>query len=641
MKGFRQMKRARRSSALSVALLSGACLVAISAYASENVHVFRSHRLYEDFLSNTAVSADGKWMLRSSADGQQTLTDLTSRASAEQRLRAGLESFERASFCGSELLRLATLGGKRTWSMSSKDKALQPVAVPPSNTPLCSSDGRRVAHFTSAKEVWLGDLQQQVRVPLDSVIKRATFSHDGRVLYALGRQDDGLSTLYSIDADSAQVTPLIRDLDASPSGGNTLAITPQDDAVILPLASTLRPHDAERQKPIADRWLKLYRFDLKTHALTTVLDRIGQGEATDHDRVDPAVVGNDLYWVSSRVAKSVAVAPASGGESRELVVGHEAYLPTWSPDGKRIAVAVSQNRLVDIPLNFDVAIVDFDAGGDTVRAPSAPPRPFIVGNHEDFPPSWSPDGRWIAWHSHRAPADVPYYSAPGATDDIWLRRAEDLSAPEIRLSRDAWEAGFVYWSPDGRSVVYTTWDRKGTPGVGQVRTIDIDPQTGAVAVERVLALPASIRNPLVAEWSPLGNDLALEDVTSPAEHTLWIVSKNGRDVGRARKVVTFPSDTYGGISWQPDGKALAYAALERGRMQIFTVPVSGGTPKRVTDGQGNYLNPRLSPDGRWIAFSHIETVLTLHRTRLASRVSEGVQSQPATQPWETMRHRMP
>jgi len=117
--------------------------------------------------------------------------------------------------------------------------------------------------------------------------------------------------------------------------------------------------------------------------------------------------------------------------------------------------------------------------------------------------------------------------------------------------------------------------------------------------------------------------LALEDVGSPTEHALWIVSKNDPDKERARKVVSFPSDTYGGFSWQPDGKALVYAALERGRMQIFTVPVSGGTPKRVTDGQGNYLNPRVSPDGRWIAFSHMETVLTLRRTRLENDAAQG------------------
>jgi len=34
----------------------------------------------------------------------------------------------------------------------------------------------------------------------------------------------------------------------------------------------------------------------------------------------------------------------------------------------------------------------------------------------------------------------------------------------------------------------------------------------------------------------------------------------------------------------------------------------GGSPKKISEGPGNYLNPRVSPDGRWIASSEIESV---------------------------------
>jgi Tol biopolymer transport system component len=51
-------------------------------------------------------------------------------------------------------------------------------------------------------------------------------------------------------------------------------------------------------------------------------------------------------------------------------------------------------------------------------------------------------------------------------------------------------------------------------------------------------------------------------------------------------------------------------------MQVFTVASSGGRPVRVTDGTGNYMQPRVSPDGHWIAMSHIETTLRLQRSRL-------------------------
>src|SRR6266480_1870720 len=36
---------------------------------------------------------------------------------------------------------------------------------------------------------------------------------------------------------------------------------------------------------------------------------------------------------------------------------------------------------------------------------------------------------------------------------------------------------------------------------------------------------------------------------------------------------------------------------------IWTVPRSGGSARRLTSFQGQTLNPHFSPDGRWIAFS--------------------------------------
>ena len=43
--------------------------------------------------------------------------------------------------------------------------------------------------------------------------------------------------------------------------------------------------------------------------------------------------------------------------------------------------------------------------------------------------------------------------------------------------------------------------------------------------------------------------------------------------------------------------AFAYA------QNIWVVPRSGGTARRVTSFQGQTMNPQFSPDGRWIAFS--------------------------------------
>ena len=58
----------------------------------------------------------------------------------------------------------------------------------------------------------------------------------------------------------------------------------------------------------------------------------------------------------------------------------------------------------------------------------------------------------------------------------------------------------------------------------------------------------------------------------------------------------------------PDGKELVFARDTEAHPEIstnsdlFTVPVAGGTPKRITTRTGADTSPKYSPDGRWIAW---------------------------------------
>jgi Tol biopolymer transport system component len=213
-----------------------------------------------------------------------------------------------------------------------------------------------------------------------------------------------------------------------------------------------------------------------------------------------------------------------------------------------MAFVEGEYRLADWALSQDVGIVPVN---DQIL-PVGEPKPYVVGNHEDFPVEWSPDGRWIAWHSHRDPQrNAPYYDEPGATDDIWVRRAEDLRAAEIKVTRNLWETGWAYWSPDGTELLYTTWDRDGKPGIYEVRVTKINTSNGKPIEERRFPMPKQISSPEVAIWSPLGQEIAVEDAAGSSERVLWVVSKDG---ARSEKILSYASETYGGIDWSPDGK---------------------------------------------------------------------------------------
>ena len=55
--------------------------------------------------------------------------------------------------------------------------------------------------------------------------------------------------------------------------------------------------------------------------------------------------------------------------------------------------------------------------------------------------------------------------------------------------------------------------------------------------------------------------------------------------------------------WSPDGQTLAYCAERNSVFDIYTIPVGGGTELRLTDALGLDDGPDYSPDGRWIYFN--------------------------------------
>jgi Tol biopolymer transport system component len=606
-KELKMGNRVAANASAALWLVVGLVAGGTSGAAPETVATWTGHRMFEDFSARSEMSPDGQWVLRTFVDGNQDLLRLPQATSQEAQLMDGVKEFERAAWCGNALLRLGSDGHQRVW-FAGEGAGRHAIAVPPDAQPICSRKGDGLAHYTSyaarreltpPKAIFIGTAKSQMEIKLAGVVMTARYSMDGRTIFVVARQDDGASSLLAIDTQSKHVTSLAKDLDAWPFPGPELAVAEDDKSVVLPLATLKHPDDERRQVPDApERWLKLYRFDLKSHQLTLLK------EAPRSDQTDPSFVGGKLYWVSSHTTKEVVAVGINGGAMHSVVSGKDAYAPTWSRDGKRIAFVTGDYRLVDWALPQDIGIVPVDQQA----RPTGPISMFIVGNHEDFPPDWSPDGRWIAWHSHRAPHAPAYYDAPGTSDDIWIRKAEDLHAPEIRATQDVWETYGAVWSPDGRELLYTSWDRNGEPGIYQVRITTFDPAAGKVVGERRFPMPKAVHSPEIAVWSPKGDEIAVTDAVDRTHRVLWIVSKDGV---RLSKVASYTSETYGSVDWTPDGKALVFGGLDGEKMQIFSVNREGGVPKRISDGRGNYMNPKVSPDGRWVACSHLETTLSL------------------------------
>ena len=111
------------------------------------------------------------------------------------------------------------------------------------------------------------------------------------------------------------------------------------------------------------------------------------------------------------------------------------------------------------------------------------------------------------------------------------------------------------------------------------------------------ALTASADN---ASWlrypsiSPDGNTVAFS-----YKGDIYIVNSEG---GEARQLTSNPAYDYSPI-WSPDGNTLAFASDRYGNFDIFTIPVTGGVPFRVTTHSAKETPWTFTPDGKRLLFT--------------------------------------
>ena len=183
-------------------------------------------------------------------------------------------------------------------------------------------------------------------------------------------------------------------------------------------------------------------------------------------------------------------------------------------------------------------------------------------------PDWSPDGRSLAYTSYKR-----------NNPDIWITeiftgRSRSLVAKGLNIGPS--------WSPDGRTLAFSRNN--------DLYLVQSD-GSGLTRLTSTRAIEAEV------DWSPDGQTLAFTSNRKGGPH-IWRIGSDGKDA----RLLIGGSFHHGNPTFSPDGRKIAYTKELSGGWRIFVADADGTGEVQVTTGPGNDEHPSWSPDGRILVF---------------------------------------
>lgn len=253
----------------------------------------------------------------------------------------------------------------------------------------------------------------------------------------------------------------------------------------------------------------------------------------------------------------------------------------WTPDGKNIVfyakgklakIEVSSKKVSPIPFSAKVSQKLTDA----VLFPQAvAPDQFDVKMIKQL--AVAPDQKTIAFQ---------------ALGYIYVRNMSNGKVSRVSSDQDVFEF-YPNFSPDGNSIVYTTWnDQK----FGTVRTIKLNGKDKKEIVSQPghYIRPSFSADGKTVVYQRIGGD-GLRNPIHSRETGIYIVSANG---GQSQRVVKSGSNP----QFNKNGNRLFVTGFEDGKVALLSYDLTGNDKLvHFTTENGNQL--MVSPDEQWIAYN--------------------------------------